>query len=187
MDVEKLSKRKQTSAPAATEKAPIEPERASAEVPSAPVVPEAAAPIQIPPKVLAQAKALGVDLKQIVDWAQNVETRLQAADQNFLKIGSFLERMEPLVKLGEQIQQRQTQPQAPAGPPAAGGFDIASLLQMAPALLGGGSSGIGDEITKKIIDAGLDQMFAGTELLKAMQRKLMTEMGVKTVMEAVAK
>ena len=184
MDVEKLSKGKPKSVPAATEKTPITEPPEPAEAPSAPVVPEAAAPIQIPKKVLEQAKALGVDLQQIVDWAQSVEQKLAVAEQNFQKIGSFLERMEPLVKLGEQIQQRQTQPSTP---PATGGFDIGSLLQLAPAFLGGGSNPIGDEITKKIIDAGLDQMFAGTELLKAMQKKLMTEMGVKTVTEAISK
>lgn len=72
-----------------------------------------------------------------------------------------------------------------------GSANVGQLMQFLPQLLGLGgresSNPLGDEITKKVLAAGLDQMFAGTELLKAMQKRLMTEMGVKTVLAATDK
>lgn len=172
------------------EEKPIEPETAPPQTPSGSVVPETASPIQIPPKVLEQAKAFGIDLDQIVNWAQTVEQKLAIAEVNFKKIADFLEKMGPLVDLSQKIQQQQQNtpmPEASISQPGGGLGALLPLLGKLAPFFGGGGSSLGDELTKKVLDAGLEQMFAGTQLLKAMQQKLMTEMGVKAVMETVSK
>lgn len=64
-----------------------------------------------------------------------IEQQLAQADKNFQQIGTFIERMEPLIKLSTQIQQQQQVAPAPQGSP-----DVAGLLNspMIKELLGGG-------------------------------------------------
>jgi hypothetical protein len=181
-------RKKLKSAPPVTEELPEESEAAPQEAPGPAVVPEAVSPIQIPEKVLEQAKALGIDLKQVVDWALSVEQKLVIAEKNFQKIGEFLTRMEPLVKLSEQVKQQQATG-ATAPVQASGGFDLMRILEAITKFTGGGggSNPLGDEITKKVIEAGLSQMFAGTKLLETIQTKMMADMGAKMVTEAANK
>jgi hypothetical protein len=68
---------------------------------------------------------------------------------------------------------------------------MGALGQMAPAILqaisGGGGGGLSDEIMKKVVDAGISQMFAGTKLLETIQQKILADMGAKAVTEALPK
>lgn len=114
-----------------------------------------------------------------------IERQLTQADQNFKTISEFLTKIEPLAGLAQQLQERQNQPTTqetpatPAGLPK--GFDIGSILQVLGPILGQvqGSSPLGDELMKKVIEAGLSQMTAGTQLLGAVQKKILMDMGTK--------
>jgi hypothetical protein len=114
-----------------------------------------------------------------------IKHELAQADENFKTINGFLGKMEPLIKLSEQLAARQNQTPT-AGEPQAGSFNAGSLLQLIPQLLGsgGGSNPIGEEITKKIVDAGLDSMFSGQRFLKAVQDKMLQNMGVEIANQA---
>lgn len=169
-----------TSAPPAEEKPS---EQAPEEAEGAAVVPETVPPIQIPPKVLEQAAALGIDLKQIVDWAKSMEDFKNVAMQNFEIIQKSFNELKPLIKLSKQAAQAQAAPsgQAPTG--ALGGLQaLAPFLQM---FSGGGGNALGDEVTKQIIQSGLNQMNAGTKLLEAIQTRIMAKVGAKAVEEAM--
>lgn len=152
-------------------------------------------PINIPPEVIAQAKMFGIDLGQIVVWAQNVEKRLQIADENFQKLGTFLAKTEPLIKLSEQIRQQQQNPQptqtkeAAAAPPGNPLLNPQMLLQIMQGL-GGGSGGGGElqqKFMERIMEAGFESMFQGTQLMKAVTNRILTEAGANVAKEVIAK
>jgi hypothetical protein len=158
MDVESLSKKKQTNVQPATEPAPTEP----------PAAEEQPTPFN---RTLIEKefsknpllKGFAKYLSPMLDYFESVEARLQAADLNFQKIGEFLNRMEPLVKLGEQIQQRQTQAQATGvSAPSVSGSDVMGLIsQFAPLLMGGGSNPMQDKINElsvKLLDNALQKI-----------------------------
>ena len=183
-------KKQPKSVPAVTEEKPESSKEAPAEAPSAPVpfpfnrkkieeAFETKDPLMKP--LLNKAKAY---IAPVLDYMETVEARLQVADKNFQQISEFLTKMEPLIQLSQQVQQQQTSGGSVAAPVPGGAGNILGLISQFAPLLGGGSNPLGDELTKKVLDAGLDQMFAGTQLLKAMQQKIMMEMGVKAVMDA---
>lgn len=168
---------------------PVEKEKAGSEaenteVQGAPVVSEAVHPIQIPKKVLDQAKAFGIDLNQIVDWASSVETRFKQVTEALNSVGASMEQLAPLIQVSQQLAQRQAQPQSET-PSSTGGIanTLPSLLQLLPSLLGSNSNPISDVLQQKIIESGIEQMTAGTTLLKAMQRKILSDMGAKMAVE----
>lgn len=102
-------------------------------------------------------------------------------------------QLGPLIQLSQQVAEQQKlaqeNPQAAQGQK---GGNLAGMGQVIPFLMqlmgaGGGSSALGDELTKKVIDAGLEQMFAGTALLKAMQTKMLADMGAKAIKDSFEK
>jgi hypothetical protein len=148
-------------------------------------------------KAKTMAKSVGIDLSSIEemaprmnDWAASVEQRLNllvTAIPELPMATIKLLREEAEKQRAAMTQQAQTFA-GTAGQPAKGGFDIGSIvevLKQTGVLGGGGGSGVSDEITKQVIDAGIKQMFAGTRLLETIQNKIMTDMGVKAVTEAV--
>ena len=113
-------------------------------------------PIKIPPKILEQAKMLGIDLGQIVDWAASVESRFAQMEQvltcGFEKVGVALKDIEPLaaaVKKANEMRQQAppaADPQGqglPVGP--LGGLDIGSLIKLVGGVLGNGSAPSADQ------------------------------------------
>lgn len=143
----------QKTAPPATES---EPDATPQEIAGEAVVPETVSPIQIPPKVLEQAKALGIDLKQVVDWAQSVEARFNFIAQN-------LEAMQPLVELSKRVQEAQANPQAPVANPQPGGFNLGALMQFLPQLLGGGGgdselASLGNQYGKLVLKQAIENV-----------------------------
>lgn len=155
MDVEKLSEKMKENAQPATEPMPTE---------------ETA-------KVKATASPKALTMKQRLEQLESYTV------QNFQRIGEFLTKLEPLTKAIEASTSQQAAP-SQGGNSSVG---LGSILQFLPQILGGGGSSnqLGDDLTKKVLDAGLDQMFAGTQLLKAIQTKMMTEMGVKAVTQTL--
>lgn len=134
---------------------------------SAPVVPVAAAPIQIPPKVLAQAKALGVDLGQIVDWAKSMEEFKAVTMKNFEIIQSSFNELKPLVQLSREVEQARAQTQATGGTtPQTGGFDLSAFLKILPSLMGGGDNQFA-ELGKKALMSQINMSNAITNAVVA--------------------
>ena len=205
-----MSKKQSQNVPAATEPTPTE-QASSVEASGSPIKagsPAAEAeqtsspepfqlirPFKIPGKAKGMAKAAGIDLSEVEEmgpkineWAGSVEKRLDiilAAIPNLPMATIELLRKEAEKQRSEIMQKTPVAAEAPAGK---GGFDIGSVLEILKTtgiMGGGGSSGVGDEITKQVIDAGIKQMFAGTRLLETIQNKIMTDMGVKAVTEAV--
>lgn len=118
------------------------------------------------------------------------EQRIERLEAFFSKL---VDRITPMIELSDQIRQRQQQAeqkqQEGGAKPQTGNANLmAGAGQILPLIMqmmgGGGSNPLGDELTKKVIDAGLQQMFAGTELLKAMQTKMLADMGAKAVKES---
>lgn len=173
--------KKQKSAPPATEKEkpPSEPEAAPQEAESAAVVPEAVSPIQIPPKVLEQARALGVDLGQIVNWAQSVEQRLN------IVLNALPEMPAQTIKLLKEEAEKQRAAavaQMQQNPQAQGGNPLAFIGQILPAIMGGGG---GDselaELGKKAL---MSQISMSTAITNAVVAKI-TGKATSDVAEAV--
>lgn len=148
---------------------------------------------KISSKAKGMAKTVGIDLSsveqmapRINDWAASVEQRMNAILEAIPQLPA--ETIKALraeaEKQRSQIQQQQTA--QPAADPSTG-FNIGSLMQLLPQVLGSGSGGnaLNEEIQKKIVEAGLQQMFAGTELLKAMQTKMLANMGAEVVQKAM--
>lgn len=200
----KLSEKKKKNAQAATEPEPTEPERPKSPATEedrqiAEEINEAKAPFQlIPPfkiggKAKGMAKAAGVDLSgveamapRINEWASSVEERLNIVIAAIPNLP--METVKVLRAEAEKQRAEIARTQTPDAPASQGGGMLGALAQFLPMLAGGGGSGgVSDEITKQVVDAGIKQMFAGTRLLEAIQTKIMTEMGVKAVTEAVGK
>jgi len=150
-------------------------------------------PFTIPGKAKTMAKAAGFDLSGIEEmgptinkWAGSVEERLNVIINAIPQLPAETIR---LLKAEAEKQRAEMTQRAPMGAaaPAQGSDLMGMIAQFLPQVLGGGSSGLSDEITKQVVDAGIKQMFAGTRLLEAIQTKIMTDMGVKAVTEAVTK
>lgn len=151
------------------------------------VVPKAVSPIQIPQKVLDQAEAFGIDLNQIVNWAKNVEARFSEIEKWSQDVSKLVSDLQPLVTVSQQIAQQQTaQPPSETKPNSGGIASVLNspLLQLLPSLLGNQSNPLTEALQQKIIESGLKQMTAGTTLLEAMQRKILSDMGAKIATEA---
>jgi aspartate aminotransferase-like enzyme len=176
MDVMNLSKKKLTNAQPAMENTPIE---------QAFTVPEASETVRNPNNgkdscrtetvVQPEPKSLTTEERLAA-----MEQALNQVDKNFQQIGTFIDKMAPLIQLADKVVQQQQQPPTP--PTSGGAGALEQLLpQIMQAVGGAGNSGFGDEITKKVMEAGLNQMFAGTRLLEAMQTKMLANMGAKVV------
>ena len=208
MDVEKLSKKPLKNAPVVTENTPIEQASSKKEISldtggeisaatpeqtSSPIPFQLIPPFKISAKAKGMAKTVGIDLSSVEemaprmnDWAGSVEKRL---DFIISAIPQLPIETIKLLKAEAEKQRSEMTQKAPMGAaaPAQGGDLMSMIAQVAPMLLGGGSSGLSEEITKQVVDAGIKQMFAGTRLLEAIQTKIMTDMGVKAVTETIAK
>lgn len=150
-------------------------------------------PFKISGKTKGMAKAAGIDLDSIEamaprmnEWASSVEQRLNVIINAIPQLP--LETIK-LLRAEAEKQRSEIMQKTPAAAeaPAAGNANIMSAIaQFLPMITGGGAGGgVSDEITKQVIDAGIKQMFAGTRLLEAIQTKIMADMGVKAVTEAV--
>lgn len=182
-------KEKQKNVPPVTEKKPKKSELETDKPVDAEVLePDKPKPAPEPPVKLKPDQRLAL-----------LEAQMQQADQNFKQIGTFLTEMEPLLKLSKQLAERQkaaeqagVQPvgQQPQQGGGAGGL-MANAGQFMPFLMqmlqGGGGTPIADELMKKVMNAGIEQMFMGTELMRAMQRKFMSEWGSVEVKKSLAK
>lgn len=120
------------------------------------------------PAVPVETKPLTVEDKvNLLIEAQKI------SDQNFKTISEFMTKIEPLVGVAQQIQeQKQMQeanPQPQKAPGPLGGVDLGGVLSVLGPILGqaNASNPIGDELMKKVLEAGLSQMTAGTQLLDA--------------------
>jgi uncharacterized coiled-coil protein SlyX len=167
---------KKKIAPAATNTS--EPEPAEAEI----IKPEPAEPKPETPIPLTPEQRI-----------EMLEAKLAANEKQVENaFGKLVERLTPVIQLSDKLAQAQEQaknsPQQPQQGAAGLGGSIGQFLPMImQALSGGGGSALGDELTKKVMDAGLSQMFAGTELLKALQRKMLLDMGSKQIEDSLGK
>ena len=214
MDVENLSEKQKNPAQPATENTPTKQTSSEAdstlntkpgdlggraEQTSSPEPFQLIPPFKISGKAKSMAKGVGIDLSSVEEmaprmnsWASSVEERLNIILGSIDNIPA--KTIEVLKAQAEQARAEyaaKAQAQAPAaGAPAQGGGMMESLGQFLPAILqmaGGGSGGYEGEITKKVMEAGLNQMFAGTRLLEAMQTKMLANMGAKVVEDMIPK
>lgn len=196
-----MSKNQQKNAPAATDTKPTEPEAPEssateeidwkAEPPAVIIKPfQLIPPFKISGKAKSMAKGVGIDLSSVEEmaprmneWASSVEERLNVILTAIPNIPA-----ETVRYLQQEAAKQRAQQPVPSGVPQ--GADplggLGGLMQILPALLGSGGSGLEGEITKKIIEAGMNQMFAGTRLLEAMQTKMLANMGAKEVEKVTA-
>ena len=153
-------------------------------------------PFKISGKAKSMAKGVGIDLSGIEEmaprmneWASSVEQRLNVILTAIPNIPAETVRylqQEAAKQRAEMAQRAQPdyQPQVQQTGEALGG--LGGLMQILPAILGSGGNILEGEITKKIIEAGMNQMFAGTRLLEAMQTKMLANMGAKEVEKVTA-
>lgn len=153
---------------------------ATAEKPIEPVAPESPATDedkQVAEEII-QAKPL-TD-KQRLD---NIEAQLTQANANFQQIGVFIEKMNPLVALSEQIAQRQANPQPATAPPSQmGGLDLSSIGAVLKEVLGSG--GTDNELAQLGKDALKSQIAMSTAITNAVVSKI-TGKAVVEVAEAL--
>lgn len=190
-----MSTNQTQNAPTATEKQPTEPTPVAQPEPFV-LIP----PFKIPSKAKGMAKAAGIDLGSIEEmaprmntWAASVEDRLSANNKLLSQIVEAIPNLPTATiqllraeaeKQRAEVMAQRTQQAAPTAAQSQGTPDVMSILlpEMMKALGGAqASGGLEGEITKKVIEAGLNQMFAGTRLLEAMQTKMLANMGAKEV------
>jgi hypothetical protein len=152
---------------------------------------------KIPAKAKGMAKAAGIDLgnveemaPRINEWAGSVEERLNviiAAIPNLPAKTIELLKAEAQKQREEMAQRAQATAVNPSGLGGDALGTIGTIAQLAKemGIVGGGSNPLGDEITKKVIEAGLNQMTAGTRLLEAMQTQMLSKMGAQIVQQTV--
>lgn len=121
-------------------------------------------------------------LDPLLVYFESVEQRLQVADQNFEKIGGFLERMGPLVKLSDQIANAPQPPAGASNPQPQAPANIGGLLQMLPMLLGSG--GGNDQLQKLAMNALTSQINMSSAITNAVVSKI-TGKATSEVAEAV--
>lgn len=117
---------------------------------------------------------------------QRLELMMGRVAKNFQQVEEYLVKFKPLLSVAEQFEQKQQagdakQPTGNAGLMAGAGQILPLIMQM---MGNSGANPLGDELTKKVMEAGLEQMFAGTQLLKAMQTKMLADMGAKVVKQS---
>lgn len=151
-------KKPEKNAQPVTEPTPTNPitEENSAVEPSPAAVPS-------PPKLTTQER---------LDY---IEKQFVEIDKNFQQIGVFLGKMEPLVKLSDQLAQQQANPTAPAQGAAAP--NILSLLsQFAPMLTGGGQD-------SEMAALGKDALRSQINMSKAITDAVISKITGKAVVE----
>jgi hypothetical protein len=172
----------------------VEPEREPVPVPEQPIAPAAVSATPEPKPEAPKALSI-IDIAKGIDQA-----KVDLAEKMGIPITALLKYMYQqelaqkeiisfLTKQGASVQV------APVASPSApsGSSGMGSLLSMAPDLIkqflgtGSGNTTLGDELTRKVIDAGLEQMTMGTQLLKTIQSKMMSELGSKAVAEVIGK
>lgn len=160
--------------------------------------------IKIPPKILEQAAMLGIDLKQIVDWADSVEKRFSEMEAviicGFDKVGLTLKELEPLTAAVKQANEARasqavgSQHQGPQMPGLPGGLDIGSLLKMLSGLLNSGGTPsadselatLGQEYGKMVLkNAIADLQNPKPNPFEEIGREVMLKVSAKRVNDAV--
>lgn len=182
--MEKLSKETQKNAQPVTEEKP----ETSSEQPEEPF--QLIAPFKISGKTKSMAKAAGLDLSQIETLATRINEWASVVEKRFEYLSHYLEdqgqKLQPLINLSQQVKQRQEQGQGTTAGPQ--GIDIGALLPLIQQFAGGGGSNpLSEQITQQIVNAGLDSMFAGQKFLKAVQDKMLSNMGAKIVEDSLPK
>lgn len=133
----------------------------------------AKSPIDLPQDLLDQAKVLGVDLQQIVDWAKGMEEFKRATMENFDIIQRTFDKLEPLVQLSAQVQQAQAQQPMAGSPPQTGqGGALGGIMQLIPYILQGGGGGGNEQLQKLAMDALTNQINMSSAITNAVVAKI---------------
>lgn len=110
--------------------------------------------LQIPKRALDLAKGVGIDLEPLIEWGMNIEARTERLEKGIETLGV---KLTPVIQLAQRVEQMRSQPQMPAETnPMPGG--MGSLLQLLPALMGGGGNPISEELTQKLMELSIKRM-----------------------------
>jgi hypothetical protein len=150
MDAEKLSKKQKKNVPVATAEKPIE--QASSDIPRSVNAADGKNSTSIEQTSKIDEKPLTSE-----ERLARLEVWMAQADKNFSEVGAFLTKLEPLIKLSNDVAARQSQ--NPQGQPQAqGGLDISQIIGLIEKYGGGGSNPMQDKINElsiKILDNAL--------------------------------
>lgn len=132
-----------------------------------------------------------------VETYQQMDARMTNVENAIMTIAKHIDesdkKLAPLVDLAEKVKQARTaQPQntsQPTGIPSSGGNEglIQLLMQMAPALLGGGG-GQSERMTKlseDLMQASIDRLKSDVSFAKAFQDAVIGKIASKTASEIV--
>lgn len=126
----------------------------------------------VEPSPAAAPSPLKLTIQERLDY---IEKQFIEIDKNFQQIGTFLGKMEPLIKLSDQLAQQQASPTAanPSGAP-----NILSLLaQFAPMLTGGGGQ------DSEMAALGKDALRSQINMSKAITDAVISKITGKAVIE----
>ncbi len=117
-------------------------------------------------------------------WKASVEERFKQIETTLPE--TIKKKMTESIQEAQQKQVQAMQAAPPPADPGAGAEagDIATFGRVIEKALGGGSNPMQEEMMKKVWDAGLDSMFAGTTLIKTINQKILSNMGAKIIEDA---
>lgn len=125
-------------------------------------------------------------LDPLMGYFESVEKRLQASDENFKAIGKAFDKLEPLIQLSNQVQQRQIQPQtqqpAQAQLPAANEGMMGLLMQVLPSILNQNTA------SNPLGDLAMESLKADIDLSKTLKSAVVSSIAsrtTKTITESI--
>ena len=139
---------------------------------------------KVDPKKVKLAEEMGIPVGQIITWAQTVEARLNAIQENLPQ--QVQTAMEQAIENArqKQIQQYKETVQTGGGsaPPGAG---VMSLLgQLAPLLGGGGADQEMMNLTKEMMKLNMESIRTDISFSKALKNALVSKVAGKAIGEA---
>lgn len=122
------------------------------------------------------------------DRLLSLELGMKQAENNFKTISEFLTKLEPLIAVSQQLEAQKTASQASgATAPGLPGGDVLTTILKEAFSSKQASNPLMDQLQSKILEYGMEQMTAGSELLRTMNKKLLSELGAKVVTDTVTK
>lgn len=138
-------------------------------------------PLQLDPKLVAMAKQFNVPLDQIVKWAQKKDLQINQLQEAIETLGV---KLQPLMTAIEKSQQTRAQtPQGQPMPTAGGQGGLQMLMQILPALVGGG--GGENPMTKRLMEMSLKRMEADIGFTEAIKNVIVTKLAGKAAASLV--
>jgi len=151
-------------------------------------------PIVISENIRKQAAGLGIDVGRIVDVANLLRERVLGLETGIMTIAHGLDerdkKLQPLVELAKAVEARKQQsiaanPAGPAGSPQQGGGLVEQIVMKGLNMATGPETNpMMQAFMQAVFNAGIENMFMGSAMVKTMVAKVAPEMYAEAMTKA---